>query len=306
MASAVSVGSDLGPFLEALLKDKPEGFSKTFFEQLSPEVRAQVVEVLQRMAPHEDAWTALRMASQPKPIKEGMLFPDNHPTKEYSVIRIERDGTLLGKPVTYQLKKELSGIHFLILISFPKAWTPTCTYKHLDDWLKVEGVLRALGIQLAFHSKGSHFEVDQYLRSKKADYESLIIPDNGDIAHAAGWGIPRPSTNGNLGFLSGRYVSVLNRGIFLGGAKDEPPSGVTTTSAQDFLETEVPKILKRYSLSLQTEYGSTLTPEEAESTLKALVQKMLVKKTEEAAKNAADCGCADGKEKKADKDEKKT
>jgi len=299
-AATAPVGSDLGPFLEALLQNKPEGFSRTFFEQLSPEVRAQLEEVLRNMGCSEDAWTALRMASQPKPIKEGMLFPDDHPTKEYSVIRIERDGSPLGKPVTYQLKKELAGIHFLIIVTFPKAWTPTCTYKHLDDWLKVEGILKALGIQLAFHSRGTHFELDQYLRSKKPDYESLIIPDNGDIIHAAKWGIPRDSTNGNLGFISGRYVSALSRGIFLGGTQDNPPSGVTTTSAEHFLEIEVPKIIKRYNLSLATSKGETLTPVQAERALVALVQKMKEEKAE-----AAKCPCADGKEKK-DKDDKKS
>ncbi|HSW72993.1 MAG TPA: hypothetical protein VLG44_06280 [Chlamydiales bacterium] len=305
MAAAAPVGIDLGPFLEALLKGKPEGFSRIFFEQLSFEVRAQLEEVLRNMGCSEDAWTALRMASQPKPIKAGMLFPDDHPTREYSVVKIERDTTFLGKPVTYQLKKELAGIHFLIIVSFPKTWTPTCTYKHLDDWLKVEGILRALGIQLAFHSRGTHFELDQYLRSKKPGYESLIIPDNGDITHGAGWGIARPTTNNNLGYLSGRYVSVIHKGTFLGGTQDDPPSDVITTSAEHFLATEVPKILKRYNLSLLDGYGSTLTPEQVETALVALVKKMKEEKTEQAAKTAAACSCADGKEKK-DKNEKKS
>lgn len=308
MSGVVSHAEDLraeDPVLKEFLAKQTEEYRRAFLE-MPVEQQRLVIEGLRKVLASDDHLVKLRMASLPAPLKEGDRFPDGQ------LWTIERDGSFLGKPVSYKLQDKLSGIGFLIIVTFPKGWTPTCTHKHLDDWLKLEERLARIGILLAFHTRNTHFELHQFLEARKPGYRSFGIADQGgNIIFQAGkeWGLDRA---GVLGFIPSRRVSIVTDGIYRLGAHDENPGDVINTSPESFLA-KVPDFLSRHSIRLMTERTSKEVEEELGNIVEELrLQRVDREKKAETAKRLgeiterlgkpkdADCSC------KTEKDEKKS
>ncbi|CAK0748505.1 Glutathione-dependent peroxiredoxin [Azospirillaceae bacterium] len=123
----------------------------------------------------------------------------------------------------------------VVMFALPGAYTPTCSAKHLPEFVERADEIKAKGIDAIYClSVNDPFVMSAWGKQNNVEGKVFLLPDgNAEFTHELGLG--QDLTINNLGFRSKRYAMIVENGVVRHLAI-EKPGEFTVSSAEAVLK----------------------------------------------------------------------
>ncbi|GMM33115.1 thioredoxin peroxidase [Saccharomycopsis crataegensis] len=153
-------------------------------------------------------------------LKQGDAVPANTIFKYVPVKLNDTDSLTCPAPVAYNLSKDAEQSKKVLIVSYPGAFTPTCSQTHVPEFLEdanIKTVLAKGYDKIVFLSANDPFVLQAFAKALGVDKDEtkvkhVIFASDTYAEFSKKFGLELDLTKMGLGIRTGRYAMVINDG----------------------------------------------------------------------------------------------